>query len=71
MAGEPEGNTPLESVRETLERAVSDINRVLGLQGLRTGDDTDGPPVGFRTISATSIGCSTYSVACGTPTIAR
>ncbi|MFB6848457.1 hypothetical protein ACFCXS_26915 [Streptomyces sp. NPDC056373] len=62
MASEPEGNAPLEAVRETLERTVSDVQRVLGLQGLRAGDG--GGEAQLQGGSTLSIGCSTYSIAC-------
>ncbi|MFB6848458.1 hypothetical protein ACFCXS_26920 [Streptomyces sp. NPDC056373] len=70
MANEPQGNAPLESVRETLEKTVSDVQRVLGLQGLRAGDSGGGavPQAGVSTLS---VGCSTASVICGTQTMQR
>lgn len=62
MAKESEGNAPVAAVKETLERAVSDINRVLGLQGLNAGGEAAQPrAVGESTLSIT---CSTYSIGC-------
>jgi len=62
MSNESEGNAQLTAVRETLEKAVSDVNRVLGLQGLRTGDEAAAArAVGESTLSIT---CSTYSIGC-------
>ncbi|MFB7247355.1 hypothetical protein ACFCYX_33410 [Streptomyces populi] len=63
MSKEPKGNVSPESVGERLEQVVSDVNRVLGLQGLQVGDGGAVPQAGGSTLS---IGCSTYSLGCGT-----
>ncbi|MFB6477257.1 hypothetical protein [Streptomyces virginiae] len=49
--------------RANLEQAVADVDRVLGLQELRTDRGPDAAIAGFH--STQSVGCSTYSVACG------
>ncbi|MFJ8085498.1 hypothetical protein ACIQ6Y_33585 [Streptomyces sp. NPDC096205] len=66
MANESQGNAPVDSVRETLDRAISDVNRILGLQGLPAGNDAAVPMAGGSTISVT---CSTYSYGCGGTTL--
>ncbi|NYV72854.1 hypothetical protein [Streptomyces sp. UH6] len=64
MANEAGGNTPLDTVRESLEQAFSDVNRVLGLQGLRA-EGADSPQAHVGGASTYSIGCSAYSLGCG------
>ncbi|MFE6992980.1 hypothetical protein, partial [Streptomyces pharetrae] len=64
-ASEPEGNAPVETVRETIERAVSDVNRILGLQGLPADDAGGVAQAGLGGGSTLSIGCSTASWVCG------
>ncbi|GAA2636568.1 MULTISPECIES: hypothetical protein [Streptomyces] len=51
------------TARANLERAVADVDRVLGLQELRAGQGGGAAIAGFH--STQSVGCSTYSVACG------
>ncbi|WP_137991642.1 hypothetical protein [Streptomyces vilmorinianum] len=54
----------LEEVKTSLERAVADVDRVLGLQEMRP-DQGNATPAAAGFHSTQSIGCSTYSVACG------
>ncbi|MER6446515.1 hypothetical protein DEJ51_03680 [Streptomyces venezuelae] len=48
--------------RANLERAVADVDRVLGLQEIRADRGGSAAIAGFH--STQSVGCSTYSVAC-------
>lgn len=50
------------TARANLEAAVADVDRVLGLQEIRTGRGGGAAIAGFQ--STQSVGCSTYSVAC-------
>ncbi|MFJ6484743.1 hypothetical protein ACIQK6_32150 [Streptomyces sp. NPDC091682] len=50
------------AARANLERAVADVDRVLGLQEIRTGRSGGAAIAGFH--STQSIGCSTLSVGC-------
>ncbi|MFJ5708172.1 MULTISPECIES: hypothetical protein [unclassified Streptomyces] len=57
-------STSLNEVKASLDRASADVDRVLGLQGMQPEGGAATPAVaGFH--STQSIGCSTYSVACG------
>ncbi|KOG43973.1 MULTISPECIES: hypothetical protein [Streptomyces] len=49
--------------RANLEQAVADVDRVLGLQEMRSDQGGGAAIAGFH--STQSVGCSTYSVACG------
>ncbi|MFB7253493.1 hypothetical protein [Streptomyces nojiriensis] len=51
--------------RANLERAVADVDRVLGLQEIRTDRGREAAFAGFQ--STQSVGCSTFSVACHPP----
>ncbi|MCX4957395.1 MULTISPECIES: hypothetical protein [Streptomyces] len=54
-----------KAARARLERAVADVDRVLGLQAMRADKgDTPGLIAGYA--SGQSIGCSLYSVSCRT-----
>ncbi|WP_314242170.1 hypothetical protein [Streptomyces sp. DSM 40907] len=54
-----------ERARANLEQAVADVDRVLGLQEIRTTRGGVAAIAGFH--STQSIGCSTVSVGCTPP----
>ncbi|WP_405532443.1 hypothetical protein OG592_33805 [Streptomyces avidinii] len=51
------------TARAKLGQAVADVDRVLGLQEMQTDEGPGAAIAGFH--STQSVGCSTYSVACG------